>query len=378
MRLADFIETNLEPILQTWENFARHVETPLPSQDAQGLRNHAEHILHAVAADIRTPQTEREQIRKSKGLAAASPDETAAQTHAVLRLIDGFTMDQMVSEYRALRSSVLRLWLASPEIDLLHQVDDMVRFNEAIDQALVESIASYGRAVELTRKMVLGVLGHDLRAPLSAILMGSDLLANSRKLEGRERDIAVQIGVSARRGTRMVNDLVDLARFNLGIGIPVVRVSADLSRICRNVIGEISVGQPEASIEFINTRPVHGQFDPDRMAQVFANLIGNAVRYGDIKRPVQVTLEEEGAFVRFEVRNLGTPIPPAAMPYLFNPEGRYSSYSGNEAPPQGLGLGLFIAAQVVSGHEGKISVESTVEEGTCFRVDIPHRPRSVE
>lgn len=173
----------------------------------------------------------------------------------------------------------------------------------------------------------------------------------------------------------MVNDLVDLARFNLGIGIPVARVSADLSLICRNVIGEISVGQPEAKIEFINTQPVQGQFDPDRMAQVFSNLIGNAVRHGDIKRPIQVSLEEDGAFVRFEVRNLGAPILPDAIPYLFSPEGRYSGYSDKGGPSQGLGLGLFIAAQIVSGHEGKIRVESTSEEGTCFKVEIPHRPR---
>ena len=92
---------------------------------------------------------------------------SAAESHAVTRLMAGFTLDQMASEYRALRSSVLRLWLAHDYSGDDHHVEDMIRFDEGIDQALVESIAAYGRAVETTRKTVLGVLGQDLRSPLA-------------------------------------------------------------------------------------------------------------------------------------------------------------------------------------------------------------------
>ncbi|WP_339100400.1 HAMP domain-containing sensor histidine kinase [Pseudomonas atacamensis] len=371
MRLPDFIEANLETILHAWESFARDVDTA-QELSITGLRNHAEQILKAVAVDMRLPQTESQEIRKSKGLAPASIEETAAQAHAVLRLIDGFSMDQMVSEYRALRSSVLRIWLVGEEISTSSQIADMVRFNEAIDQALVESIAAYGKAVETTRRMVLGVLGHDLRAPLTATLMGADLLRKSPNLTDREKDIATQVGTSARRANRMVNDLVDLARCNLGTGIPVAKRPSELNLICRTAINELSAGEPGAVIEFNDTAQVVGQFDPERIAQVFTNLIGNAIRHGDLHQPIQVALVAENGTMTFEVRNAGKPIPAVVIPTLFDPGRRYSGYTevGSKSP-QGLGLGLFIAAEIVASHGGKIRVSSSETNGTCFSVTIP-------
>lgn len=94
-------------------------------------------------------------------------------------------MNQMVAEYRALRSSVLSLWLAQETMRDAHHVQDMIRFNEAIDQALVESVAAYGAAVESTRKMVLAVLGHDLRSPLGAVLMAGDLILRQERFRRR-------------------------------------------------------------------------------------------------------------------------------------------------------------------------------------------------
>lgn len=151
MRLYDFIESSMEQILQAWEDFARSVETEQPDLDPDGLRNHAAKILRTVAVDMRTAQTAHQQSEKAQGRGPQGTSETAAQTHAVIRLMAGFSMDQMVSEYRALRSSVLSLWLRQePSGD--NHVRDIIRFNEAIDQALVASIAAYGAAVESTRK----------------------------------------------------------------------------------------------------------------------------------------------------------------------------------------------------------------------------------
>lgn len=372
MRLPDFIEANLEAILQTWDSFARSVDTPTPTLGKKALRNHAEHILRAVAVDMRSPQTEHEQIQKSKGFAPTSDQETAAQTHAVLRLVGGFTMDQMVSEYRALRSSVLRLWLSSETGSTDYQVEDMVRFNEAIDQALTESIGSYGRAVETTRKMVLGVLGHDLRSPLSSMLMGADLLRKSKHLPDRERDVAAQISTSARRANRMINDLLDLARCNLGTGIPVTKELVDLNEICKAVIAEICAGRPDATIQYQEPERLMGSFDPERIAQAFSNLIGNAVRHGDIRQPIHVRLDESENAVRFVVTNLGQPIPPAALPNLFDPERRCSAFTEeNSKAKSGLGLGLFIAAQIAASHGGAIKAKSSLVEGTSFEMLFP-------
>ncbi len=111
MRLPDFILENLEPILQAWEDFARTIETPGVELDNVALRDHAEQMLRAIVIDLRTKQTMSEQIAKAQGQAPRDDEETAAETHAVTRLMAGFTIDQMVSEYRALRTSVLSQWL---------------------------------------------------------------------------------------------------------------------------------------------------------------------------------------------------------------------------------------------------------------------------
>lgn len=374
MRLSDFILKNQEPILQAWEEFARSVDTPMPAMGALGLRDHAEYILRSVALDMRTSQTTQEQIDKSHGLGPVTEDESAAQSHAITRLMAGFTLDQMVSEYRALRSSVLRLWLTQEYSGEDHQIVDMIRFNEAIDQALVESIAAYGHAVETTRKTVLGVLGHDLRTPLGAVTLGADLLRQTEELGARGKRIIAQITSSAQSANQMVNDLLDLARYNLGTGIPVRPENTDLTSVCKSVVDELTIAHPKAQIIFIDSGTVTGHYDPSRMAQVFSNLIGNAVRHGKARSPINVTLKGDGTTACFCVQNYGEPIPPNELPFLFNPERRYSKYSeGEHGASSGLGLGLFIAAQIVEGHGGKIEVESTREQGTIFRVNFPGR-----
>lgn len=369
MRLYDFIESDMGSILQAWEDFARSVKTDLPTQDSAGLRNHSEKILRTVAADMRTAQTAHQQPEKAQGRAPLMSSDTAAQTHAITRLIAGFSMDQLVSEYRALRSSVLSLWLAKETLRDAEHVQDMIRFNEAVDQAMVESIAAYGAAVESTRKMVLAVLGHDLRSPLGAVLMAGDLILRQDESGEKVKLLATQVCNSARRANNMVNDLLDLARCNLGTGIPVHLQQVELNPICRSVIEELRAGSPGANIILNESVQITGQFDPDRMAQVFSNLIGNALRHGDSTLPIQVTFFNEAGVPCFSMHNSGEPIPRDVMPYLFKPEGRYSSYAAEEkGSAAGLGLGLFIASEIVASHGGRIEVESGVEGGTTFQV----------
>jgi signal transduction histidine kinase len=142
------------------------------------LRDHAKQILEAVAIDLSTPQTKQAQIDKSLGRAPKLMEapETAAQTHAVLRARSGFDISQLASEYRALRASVLRLWIDWPQPNNVN-LEDVIRFNEAIDQALAESIGFFSEQVERGRNLLLGMLGHDMRNPLNTILMTASHLA---------------------------------------------------------------------------------------------------------------------------------------------------------------------------------------------------------
>jgi signal transduction histidine kinase len=180
MRLADFIDANTPAILAEWELFASSLLPAAAQMDAAALRDDAQQILQAVAKDLRTPQTRVEQSAKSKGRTPMLPraTETAAQTHGRLRAKGGFTIRQLVSEFRALRASVLRLWgdagAHGPDA-----MEDTGRFNEAIDQAITESVDYFTSEVDRCRAIFLGVLGHDLRGPLNAVLLTSHVISAS-------------------------------------------------------------------------------------------------------------------------------------------------------------------------------------------------------
>lgn len=169
MRLADFIVQNIEPILQQWEDFAKTMTPAADGMDTAALRDHAEQMLLTIAADLRTAQTHAARISKSHGEAPDSLSRTAAETHADTRQVSGFTIGQMIAEYRALRTSVLVLWMPPKGVTKDQEISDIIRFNEAIDQALAESVVTYTQAVDAARNVFLGILGHDLRSPLGAI-----------------------------------------------------------------------------------------------------------------------------------------------------------------------------------------------------------------
>ena len=178
MRLADFIKRDMEPILAQWEAFAATLMPAAGSMAPADLRDHARQILDAVVKDISSPQTKEEQREKSLGRAPRliEAPETAAQTHALLRARRGFDINQLAAEYRALRASVLRLWIDDCRPDV-PDLNDMVRFNEAIDQAIAESVGFFNDQVEQSRNLFLGMLGHDLRSPLQTIQSTASHLA---------------------------------------------------------------------------------------------------------------------------------------------------------------------------------------------------------
>jgi signal transduction histidine kinase len=372
MRLADFILDNLEPILQSWEDFARSIPGASRSLDTTGLRDHAEQMLRTIAVDLRTSQSITEQIDKSIGKADKSDRETAAETHAILRHDAGFSIDEMVSEYRALRSSVLRKWLQAIKSGTDFEVEDMTRFNEAIDQALAESVASYSKTVHATRNIFLGILGHDLRTPLGAIQLGAEVLLLDDNLGTKPTMLASRIYTSAKRANKIVTDLLDFTRSQSGAGIPVHRVETNLATVCDGMVEEVRAYNPERQIICETGGNLTGLFDASRMEQVFSNLISNAVQHGSKTAPVRVGIHAEQGDAVFTVHNQGQPIAKDAVADIFNPMSRHSQYAAGEHGPQtGLGLGLYIASEIVSAHEGTISVDSSADLGTTFTVRLP-------
>lgn len=376
MKLSTFLITNIEPILREWESFARTIQTDCTPLDSTGLRDHAEQMVRVIAEDLLNHQSLLEQREKSQGLAVTKHD-TAAQTHAITRLMAGFTVDQVASEFRALRASVIALWMKQIKAGEEFEVEDMIRFNEAIDQALAESISSYSAAVQASRDVFLGILGHDLRTPLSAILMEADVLLRTDELSNRTTKIASRIYTSVKRASRIVGDLLDFTRSHLGRGIPISRVPIDIAPVFERIVEESRAVYPEANILVTKSGRVDGEFDEARLEQVFSNLIGNAVQHGAGHLPVTVTLDSSDVRLLLTVHNFGKAIPKDVLPFIFNPMGRYSPEASVEnGPYASLGLGLFIVEQIVSAHEGSIEVSSDAETGTTFVVGIPLKSAS--
>lgn len=375
MRLADFILRELERIISEWEAFAA---TRLPAAQRMtplALRNHAEYVLRAIAKDIATPQTPAAQAAKSRGEAAqlAEAPETAAQTHGLLRAKSGFDINQIASEYRALRASVLRLWMdaCAPQPP---NMDDIIRFNEAIDQALTESVSFYSERVEQARDLFFGTLGHDMRTPLQAIHMTATYLGQLNAGE-QVSEAATRLIRSGTRMQSLLDDLVEFNRINLGLGIPVDRQPCDLGKLFADEVAELQAAHPDRRIELAVHGPVAGSWDGVCLQRLLGNLVVNAIKYGSQGTPVRVIVTGQDQEVVVEVHNEGVPIEPAMMESLFDPLRRGLHHDDPDRRDGSLGLGLYIAREIAKAHGGEIEARSDQDE-TVFVARLPREARA--
>lgn len=374
MRLADFIDTNLNEILMEWEAFAA---TRLPAgskMDSLALRDHAPQILRAIAADLRVTQTAAEQLAKSHGLAPLAPGapETAAEVHGTLRAEGGFSIAQLVSEYRSLRASVLRLWTKSDShSDFASAAEDVMRFNEAIDQAIAESVNFYSQEVDRGRHLFLGILGHELRSPLNAIQMTAQYLGKIRSDEVVSQAVQRLID-SGSRMEALLDDLLDYSRTTLRFGIAIEPMGADLGLICTKVVDEVKAARPDRKVMLQITGEMRGVWDAKRLHQALCNLVFNALNHGTSPEPVRIEVVGWTQEMMVSVINQGAPIPQSALLTIFDPLRRGSAEREIHLSGTHLGLGLFIAREIVKSHGGTIEVTSNERE-TVFAVRLPRQ-----
>ena len=376
MRLGDFILANVEPILAVWEEFARSL-APGSAMDVIALRDHAEDILRVTARDMVSSQTAEQQADKSKGHGGGGTEsaglDRASKQHAIARLGSGFNLVEVVSEYRALRASVLRLWGQSVRIADENDLQDLTRFNESMDQSLAEAVKSYTERVDQSRELFLATLGHDLRNPLNAIVVSSELLARSGQLDEEHTQIASHMSGFAKVMTGMIDDLLDFTRTRLGGGMPVSARRTDLQNLCRDVLDEFRAAHPHRPLHFESSGDTSGQWDAARLRQVVSNLVANAIQYGGDATPVEVFAKGEESDVCVTVKNHGCPISSSALPTIFDPFVRVPE--GTTKHRRGVGLGLYIARQIVLAHGGTIVVASDESTGTVFTVCLPRQPK---
>ncbi|WNG22419.1 PAS domain-containing protein [Cystobacter fuscus] len=225
------------------------------------------------------------------------------------------------------------------------------------------------------RERFLGIVSHDLRNPLNAILLSASALLKLDAMPPGHTQKVRRIVTSAERMGRMIGELLDFTRGRLGGGIPIQPRAANLRHLCQQVLEELESSHPGRRLRLRAEGDFQGVWDADRLVQLLGNLGKNALDYSPPGTPVDFVLHAEEDAVRVEVHNEGPPIPARLLPEIFEPFRR--AVSGETSPSSGLGLGLFIVQRIAQAHGGSVEVRSTEDAGTTFTLRLPRRARQV-
>jgi PAS domain S-box-containing protein len=218
------------------------------------------------------------------------------------------------------------------------------------------------------REQMMGVLGHDLRNPLSAVRGLSGVMLMQDELPAKVRESVKRIDLAARRMSEMIETLLDFTQSRFHGSLPVERRPMDLVEVTRNVVEELRVSHAGREIRLEAPEVLRGAWDAARMAQVVSNLVGNALTHGEAEAPVELSLKNGGSDAVLRVSNRGAPIPPELLGRMFEPF-RRGEANGHGA--RSLGLGLYIVREIVARHGGTVDVMSTPATGTTFSVRLP-------
>ena len=262
---------------------------------------------------------------------------------------------------------VCRLHIALA-IALAHRDDE----RPALDEAIAESVKTFAGEASEARDVFLAMLGHDLRSPLHAIGLAAEYFARDevepeRRITSARR---VQRGVASM--SRMVNDLLEFSRMQLGGAIPIILATQDLVKICHQAVDAAETANPECVFHFIAPTELAGPFDEDRLHQLLGNLLNNASRYRANGTTVTMTVERISSIAAIKVHNMGPAIPRDRQRDIFDPLVQLTATDSDaDRPRSSAGLGLFIARRIVEAHGGRLTVHSSAAEGTTFLATLP-------
>lgn len=222
--------------------------------------------------------------------------------------------------------------------------------------------------LEFEQKLV-GIVSHDLRTPLGAIVTAAGLLQATPGLDERQRKAVHRILSSSDRATRLIRDFLDFTQAHLGQGLPLKLQRMDLHEVIRDAVSEVQQISPGLQVSVEQSGDGLGMCDPDRLAQVVTNLMNNALAYSAPGTHVGVRSSATADAFLLEVHNQGKAIPQELQPRLFDPLTRGAHFASSLS--RNIGLGLFIVREIVRGHGGRIEVTSSQEAGTTFTVRLP-------
>jgi signal transduction histidine kinase len=372
MRLSTFIDQNLDDILRDWVSFAAQQLPAAASMDVTALLDHGRLILQEISADMGRPQDDEEQQAKSEGQnSEEGTHRRPSRAHARQRAQQGFEIEQMVAEYRALRATVLRLWSAHSADIHAEDLEDVTRFNEAVDQAIAESLAVFVAEVSRTNDLFLGVLGHDLRGPLSTIAAYAQVARRDHPQDAHKIAV-VQRSVAQMKG--LVDDLLAYTRQRLGWSVTIDPKPLVLDEHVLHTLQEIEATGHRQHLALATKGDMSGEWDSIRLHQAVSNLVFNALKYSASDTDVKVSLDgTHPDTVVLAVENQGKPIPAVLLPRLFDPLVRADGELASDDPQlagANLGLGLYVVRSIAIAHGGEVEVSSDAS-ATCFTLRLP-------
>lgn len=332
-------------------------------------------LVHSVAlalVDVQMPELDgfelAELMRGSERTRHVPIIFVTAGAHELSRMFQGYdagAVDFLFKpiEPRVLRNKVNTFVELHCQRQLLSDQLMALKQGEAEARRLRDELAQTLRLNET----FLGVVGHDLRNPLNVILMSAALLQHTSQ-DQHDRPIVERIGAASRQMSRMIDDLYDLTRVRMGGGISITpRPGIDVGQLAERVASELGAAHAGRELAVHKSGDTVGVWDPDRLAQVLFNIIGNALRHGTRGTPVRADVDgKDAGSVAIRVKNHGT-VPPELLPHVFEPFRRDSN-----SRREGLGLGLFIVHQLVRAHGGEIEIASA-DEHTTVRVRLPRQ-----
>jgi two-component system sensor histidine kinase/response regulator len=375
--IVDDNPANLLALMAVLEALGHRVVKARSGEEA--LRRVMDEEFAAVLVDVQMPGMDGFQtvslLREHPRVRHTPMVFLSAYHHDLVAALKGYAAGAIDYIVKPFEPDLLRAKVQSM-VSLYRRGEELKRRAAIIAQKELEATRAQSeaqRAEEASRlkDKYIGILGHDLRNPLSAIANSAQLLLRSDDLPERHKKSSARILRAANRMSDMISDVLDFTRGHLGGGIPVEPTEGDLAEICHRVVDETKAINPQREIAFNATGDLSGRWDRPRLEQVISNLLGNAVRHGEGRIDVEA-VGEDGQ-IALMVRNQGRPIPADQISTIFEPFRRVAS------GPEGLGLGLYIVKEIVRAHGGTIEVRSSADEGTTFaclwrRNGAPARP----
>ena len=369
MNLSSFIAAHREEILKAWEESASARLERAQDVSFAPLRDHLAELLAAIAQDL--DDSERADDSHIDPTRAWTHVKAIAEKHGEGRAHEGISVKHMVPEFPALRSSVARLWLESLSSITKRDLVDLIEFDAGLDLALMHSVSKFMDQLTTSRVTFLSILGHDLRDPLSTVISAARLMLEEGFDPAKMPDVASRIVRTGERMHHLVVDLLDFTRSRVSGKMPIQRHKSDLGHTIRTAADEFSTSHPDRALNIDVSGDLHGSWDDRRMSQAIGNLLANAVHHGAQDKPIDISTWADDAEVAIAVHNEGPPISEERRGHLFDPLTvvREREVTGRNSGH--VGLGLYIAKAIVSGHRGQIDVDSSSERGTTFTIHLP-------